>query len=96
MSQSSEFRLCKELVPNAITEAAKILDYTGLTSPAEIADCAIDQIEITCYLVPSEFDDLYVEITRQVYARLGLDRYASDGTSVSMHELSVLAKGGCF
>lgn len=72
----------------AIREAADTLDYAtangGLTSPAELADCASDLLsDYTCYLTPSEFDEVYAYITREVFGGLGLDGAASDGTDVT-------------
>jgi hypothetical protein len=94
MTQTAEYRAAIESVPNAVRESAAILDYTGLTCVAEVADCAHDQLcEYSVYLTPEELADLDAAITRYVLDVFGFDRGASDGSDITMEMLTYVADG---
>lgn len=95
--RSSAYRECEARIAVAVREAVELLDYVETTTPAEVADAATDQLgEFSVYLTPTEFSDLYADVTRYVYLVAELDSGASDGTAIDRTELArrVLPEGG--
>jgi hypothetical protein len=91
---ATEVRNCTDRIEAAVREAAGTLDYIGpegLSSPAEVADCAWDQLEETCYLTPAEEAEVYAAITREVYGAFGIASGASDGSDITAAQLAAVA-----
>jgi hypothetical protein len=66
----------------------EVSGYGTGSSPAEIADAALDKlVEETVYLEPEDFFAVEAEVTREVYAVLEFDGGASDATFVSQETL---------
>jgi hypothetical protein len=90
---SRELRDALDAIPQALTDAAATLDFTGGTSVAEVADTTLDMLcEEACLLSPQEVDELQAAVVRRVIM-VFRQSAGSDATFITEAQLAQAAAG---